>query len=220
MKQYQAMVGSLIFLSQCTRFDIAFSVTQVARNMMSKPTTEHIAAVKRIFRYLKGTPDLPIVYRSSRNNLELKGFADSSWKENEINIWDYVFLANGLIHFSSSLQRITASSTTEAELIALARGGKFGTYLFNLLRELGWSLRPPTIFSDSQGALHLSLNANYSKKSKHLALRFYSLKDLINNDQVIVNHVRTSRQLADILTKYCEKAIHRRLLNAVADFGK
>ncbi|CAM9820608.1 unnamed protein product [Sphacelaria rigidula] len=78
MKQYQAMVGSLIFLSQCTRFDIAFSVTQVAR-YMSKPTTEHMAAVKRIFRYLKGTPDLPIVYRSSRKNLELKGFADSSY---------------------------------------------------------------------------------------------------------------------------------------------
>ncbi|CAM9995648.1 unnamed protein product, partial [Sphacelaria rigidula] len=118
------------------------------------------------------------------------------------------FLANGLIHFSSSLQRITASSTTEAELIALARGGKFGTYLFNLLRELGWSLRPPMIFSDSQGALHLSSNAIYSNKSKHLAIRFYSLKDLINNDQLIVNHVRTSRQLVDILTKYCKKATH------------
>ncbi|CAM9718771.1 unnamed protein product [Sphacelaria rigidula] len=60
MKQYQAMVGSLIFLSQCKRFDIAFSVTQVAR-YMSRPTTQHLAAVKRIFRYPKGTPDLPIV---------------------------------------------------------------------------------------------------------------------------------------------------------------
>ena len=72
------MVGSLIFLSQCTRFDIAFSVTQVAR-YMSKPTTQHLAAVKRIFRYLKGTPDLPIVYRSSSKNLDLQGYCDSSY---------------------------------------------------------------------------------------------------------------------------------------------
>ncbi|CAM9919030.1 unnamed protein product [Sphacelaria rigidula] len=51
IKKYQAMVGSLIFLPQCTRFDIAFSVTQVSR-YISKPTTQHLAAVKRIFRYL------------------------------------------------------------------------------------------------------------------------------------------------------------------------
>ncbi|CAM9807440.1 unnamed protein product, partial [Sphacelaria rigidula] len=75
-------------------------------------------------------------------------------------------------------------------------------------------------FSDSQRALHLSSNTNYSSKSKHLAIRFYSLKDFINNDQLIVNHVRTSRQLADILTNHCEKTIQRRLLNAVVDFGK
>ncbi|CAM9962368.1 unnamed protein product [Sphacelaria rigidula] len=56
------------------------------------------------------------------------------------------FLAGGPVHFSSSLQRITANSTTEAELIALSKCGKFGTYLFNLLREPGWSsMEPATI---------------------------------------------------------------------------
>ena len=131
------------------------------------------------------------------------------------------FLANGLVHFSSSLQRITATSTTEAELIALARGGKFGTYLFNLLRELGWSsIQPPTILSDSQGALHLSSNANYRNESKHLAIRFFSLKDLITNGLIIINYVRTTNQLSDILTKHCERTTHRRLLDAVINFGK
>ncbi|CAM9661499.1 unnamed protein product, partial [Sphacelaria rigidula] len=170
---------------------------------MSKPTTQHSAAVKRIFRYLKGTPDLPIVYRSSGSNSELRGFCDSSYgnKQNICN-WIDVFLSNGLVHFSSSLQRITATSTTQTELIALARGGKFGTYPFNLLRELGWSsIRPSIIFSDSQGALHLFSNANYRNESKHLAIRFFSLKDLITNGQITINYIRTTAQLADILTK-------------------
>ncbi|CAM9912793.1 unnamed protein product, partial [Sphacelaria rigidula] len=52
IKQYQARVGSLIFLSQGTRFVIAFSVTQVSR-YMSRPTTEHLTAAKRIFRHLR-----------------------------------------------------------------------------------------------------------------------------------------------------------------------
>ncbi|CAM9971076.1 unnamed protein product [Sphacelaria rigidula] len=219
IKQYQAMVGVLIFLSQCTRFDIAFSATQVAR-YMSKPITEHLVAVKRIFRYLKGTPDLPIQFGTKM----MCGFVvweRRSWRKNEVNIELHVLSGKWTYIFFSSLQRITALSTTEAEPIALARRGKFDTYLFNLLRELGWSsIQPPTIFSDSQGALHISSNANYSNKSKHLAIRFYSLKDRVNNDQLIVNYVSTSRQLADILIKYCEKTIHRRLLNAVVDLEK
>ncbi|CAN0030647.1 unnamed protein product, partial [Sphacelaria rigidula] len=217
MKQYQAMVGSLIFLSQCTKFDIAFSVTQVAR-YMSRPTTQQLAAVKRIFRYLKGTPDLPIVYRSSGNNLDLRGFCDSSYGNSGIEgkmistSGTMFFLSGGSVHFSSSLQRITATSTTQAELIALARGGKSGTYLFNLLRELGWSsIRPSIIFSDSQGALHLSSNANYRNESNNLAICFFSLKDLITHGKITINYIKTTEQLADILTKFCKQSIHRRL---------
>ena len=131
------------------------------------------------------------------------------------------FFANGLVHFSSSLQKITASSTTEAELISLARCGKFGMYLLNLLRELGWmSIKTPTIFSDSQGALNLSSNSNYSTSSKHLAIKFYNLKDMIKNDLIIINHVKSQNQLADILTKYCEKIVHVRLVRQVMEFGK
>ncbi|CAN0051501.1 unnamed protein product, partial [Sphacelaria rigidula] len=117
--------------------------------------------------------------------------------------------------------RITVTSTTEDKLIALARGGKSGSYLFNLLRELGWSsIRPPIIFSDSQGALHLSSNANYRNESKHLAIRFFSLKDLITNGKITINYIRTIAQLADILTKHCERTTHHRLLDAVMNFGK
>ncbi|CAM9201697.1 unnamed protein product, partial [Sphacelaria rigidula] len=85
------------------------------------------------------------------------------------------FLTGGLVHFSSSLQRITASSTTKAELLALS-------YLFNLLRELGWSsIRPRTISFDPQVDLRLSSKSNYRKASKHLAISFYRLKGLINS---------------------------------------
>ncbi|CAM9899595.1 unnamed protein product [Sphacelaria rigidula] len=129
------------------------------------------------------------------------------------------FLANGLIHFYSSRQRITVSSTTEAELYSTGERRKVRYIPFqSSARARVVVYAASHHFSDSQGALHLSSNANYSNKSKHLAIRFYSLKDLINNDQLIVNHVRTGRQLADILTRYCEKTIHRRLLDAVVDF--
>ncbi|CAN0018345.1 unnamed protein product [Sphacelaria rigidula] len=87
------------------------------------------------------------------------------------------FLSHGLVHFTSSLQRTRTASTTEAESIALAKCGEFGTYLLNLIRELGWSsILPATIYSDSQGALHLSSNTNFSTSSEHMAIRFFNFK--------------------------------------------
>lgn len=160
------MVGRVIFWIQYSRFDTAFSVMQAARHI-SNLTIHHLAAVKRTFRYLKGTPDLPIIYGSSKNNLRLQGFCYSSFGNADTQgrmrlTTETVFcLANGWVHFPSNLQNITASSTTEAELISSARCGKFGTYLSNLIRKLGWSsLETPTMFSDLKGALHLSSNSN------------------------------------------------------------
>ncbi|CAM9763172.1 unnamed protein product, partial [Sphacelaria rigidula] len=123
------------------------------------------------------------------------------------------FLSNGLVHLTSNFQRITATSTTEAELIALSECGKFGTYLFNLIRELGWSsIVPATIRSDSQGALQLSSNANFSTSSKHPAIRFFNLKNMIRAGQLRIHYVRSSEQLADLLTKSCDRIVHQRLL--------
>ncbi|CAM9439074.1 unnamed protein product [Sphacelaria rigidula] len=93
--------------------------------------------------------------------------------------------------------------------------------LLNLPRELGSSsMKTPTIFPDSQGALNLSSNSNYSTSSKHPAIKFFHLKDTMRNDQIITNHVKSENQLADILTEYCEKVVHQRLLQQVEDFGK
>ena len=54
-------VGSLLWLSNGTRPDISYAVSQVAK-YMSDPGMEHWKAVKRILRYLKGSMDRKIVY--------------------------------------------------------------------------------------------------------------------------------------------------------------
>ena len=59
---YQAVVGSLLYLSTKTRPHIAYALSCVAR-FCAKPTKEHCTAVKRILRYLKGTSNLGLIYR-------------------------------------------------------------------------------------------------------------------------------------------------------------
>ncbi|CAM9748479.1 unnamed protein product, partial [Sphacelaria rigidula] len=73
------------------------------------------------------------------------------------------------------------------------------------------------IYSDSQGALHLSSNANFSTSSKHLAIPFFHLKYVIRAGQLRINYVRSSEQLADLLTESCDKIVHQRLLKAITE---
>jgi hypothetical protein len=59
--QYRSIMGSLRYLIH-TRPDIAQSVGIVS-SFMEKPTTEHLAAVKQVLRYVKGTLDHGCMYK-------------------------------------------------------------------------------------------------------------------------------------------------------------
>jgi hypothetical protein len=73
--EYRSIVGSLRYLVH-TRPDIAYSVGYVSR-FMEEPTTEHLAAVKRILRYIAGTRHFGCQYRRSSGHAALVGFSDS-----------------------------------------------------------------------------------------------------------------------------------------------
>ena len=63
-KLYQSMLGSLLYLSRTTRWDISYAVPQKLTRATSKPSTAHLKKAKHVLRYLKGHQELDIVYRS------------------------------------------------------------------------------------------------------------------------------------------------------------
>ncbi|CAL1672301.1 unnamed protein product [Lasius platythorax] len=136
--RYLEAVGSLLYIAQLTRPDIAKSVNAVSR-FCKKPKNIHWTAVKRIFRYLKGTADFCLKY-SRANKSKLLGFSDADWgndKHDRRSISGCTFLLNGAaISWHSKKQRTTALSTVEAEYIALASTCQEAAWLENLVREM------------------------------------------------------------------------------------
>jgi hypothetical protein len=53
-----------MYLTVFTRLDCCFAVNQLAR-FMSNPGPSHVAAARRVLRYLAGTRSLGITYRRS-----------------------------------------------------------------------------------------------------------------------------------------------------------
>ena len=115
---YHEAVGSLMYATLSTHPDICFAVQTVLR-FNSKPGMTHWEVVKRIFKYLKGTKDLWLVYGGEPK--ELLGFADvdRSMAEDRKAVSGYAFMVNGgAVSWSAKRQEIISLSTTESKYIA------------------------------------------------------------------------------------------------------
>jgi hypothetical protein len=118
-KEYRSMIGSLLYLT-ATRPDIQFSVCLCARFEASRRTS-HRQAVKRIFRYLRYTPDFDLWYSAS-SSLALHGFSDADFArcrlDRKSTSGTFQFLGSSLVSWSFRKQSSVAQSTTEAEYVA------------------------------------------------------------------------------------------------------
>ena len=118
--QYQSMVGSLLHAAKTTRPDIAHAVGKVSK-FSAAPTQAHLTAVKRIFRYIKGTIDLKLQYKPIDE--KLLRHSDADW-ENDLNnrhstTGDLFTMSGGAVSWLSQKQAMVALSTAEVEYIAL-----------------------------------------------------------------------------------------------------
>nr|GEW63199.1 retrovirus-related Pol polyprotein from transposon TNT 1-94 [Tanacetum cinerariifolium] len=135
---YALAVESLMFAMICTRPNIVHAVGVVSR-YMTEPGREHWEAVKRIFRYIKGTSDVALCFGDS--DLIVKGYVDSDYAgdlDGSKSTAGYLFTLSGrTISWVSKLQLVVAMSTMEAEYVAVAQANKEAVWLKMLLEELG-----------------------------------------------------------------------------------
>ena len=81
LKLYQQLEGTLMHLSIQTRPDITYAVNKLGQ-FLSNPTPTHWNVLKRVLKYVKGTPEVGITYRGPEATLELLSWTDSSWGDN------------------------------------------------------------------------------------------------------------------------------------------
>ena len=117
---YQQAVGCLIYACN-TRPDIQYAVSQLSR-FMHNPGTKHWQAVKRVFRYLKGTLSLAMFYGASVQSC-LHAFTDSDWAgcyDTRVSIGgNCFFLGSSCISWLSKKQSTMVTSSYEVEYKAI-----------------------------------------------------------------------------------------------------
>jgi hypothetical protein len=204
LEPFREAVGRLIYLTTCTRPDLATAVGVVSRRMHDYKAS-HWLQVKRIFRYLRGTVNLGLTLGGLPETFKLVGYADANYLSSESmqkSLSGYVFkLGIGAISWSSKKQDIVADSSTFAEYIALAHAVKEAAWLRRLLSDITGYDEPVRVYEDNKACIGLVKNAVYSTKTKHIDVRLNLARDFLHRRIIELEHIDTKDMVADAMTK-------------------
>lgn len=210
-RQYQELIGSLLHLSTFSRPDISCSVNMLSQ-FNQDPRKQHWNMAISVLKYLRGTQNAKITYR--RTGQPICAYVDSSWAEDQNDRKSqsgmvFVF-AGAAIDWESRKQHIIATSSAEAEYIALTTAAKRAAYFKFFLMEMGLHSEANAILmhTDSQSAQYIANYHGKRSRSKHLHIRFHYIREAIATGIVNLKYLSTDKMLADSLTKCTSNLKH------------
>ncbi|GJU39486.1 retrovirus-related pol polyprotein from transposon TNT 1-94 [Tanacetum coccineum] len=147
-----------------------------------------------------------LVYgRDQVKHVDFDGFVDADYAKDPDkgrSSTGYVFMVHGyVVSWKATLQHVVTLSTTEAEYIALIEAVKESIWLKCLLIELGVNLRSMVMNCDNQSAIHLSRNAMFHERAKHINVRYHFIREIVKSKEIEVAKIGTKDNAADTFTK-------------------
>ncbi|CAI5993604.1 unnamed protein product [Closterium sp. NIES-65] len=213
---YPELVGCLMYLMTCTRPDLAYPLSILACYVApGRHRPEHMAAAKRVLRYLCSTSGMGLVL-GGRSPVVLTGHADASWADDQAtqrSSQGYTFsLGSGSVSWRATRSSSVLSSSCEAEIYAGAMAAQELRWLTYLLTDLGEPPRsPPVLYVDNKAMLALCREQRLEHRTKHIALRYFLARELQQRGQLRLAYVASEANTADVFTKALAPCDHQRL---------
>mmetsp|Transcript_15115 Transcript_15115/g.61874 ORF Transcript_15115/g.61874 Transcript_15115/m.61874 type:complete len:289 (+) Transcript_15115:2023-2889(+) len=202
---YRELIGALLYISTRTRPDITYAVRLLATKSQ-RFNNEDWQAGKRILRYLRGTINMTLVFTPCQEQEEIAMFVDASWaspRDRKSVTGAIIYLYGNPIAYISKKQTIIATSSSEAEYVALAHGLQKMQWLKNLLTELGVPELPTKVFTDNTACLTWSTDPE-KPLPKHIDIQYQYARQQRDLSNCQFLYIPTQQQVADILTKALE----------------
>ncbi|CAI7861048.1 unnamed protein product [Closterium sp. NIES-54] len=212
---YPELVGCLMYLMTCTRPDLAYPLSILARYVApSRHRKVHWDAAKRVLHYLWSTSRMGLVL-GGWGPVVLTGHADASWVDDSATQWSsqgYTFsLGSGSVSWRSTRSSSVLGSNCEAENYAGAMAAQELWLLTYLLTYLGEQPRsPPVLYVDNKAMIALCQEHRLEHRTKHIALRYFLARELQQRGQLRLACVATRANTADIFTKALLPGEHQR----------
>ncbi|CAI7794671.1 unnamed protein product [Closterium sp. NIES-53] len=211
IQEYQQKLGCLLFAAVTCRPDLSYSASQLA-TYPKCPEQRHLKELNRALLYFVSTPTIGLTYhKGTTTDLKLHGYVDADHAADRVDRRSrtgYVCRLEpvGTISWQSSKQELVALSCAEAEFIALCTATKEGLYLRELLEEAKIAKVPNfSLLCDNQSAIRIANKNGFANRTKHIALRYFFVKDEIEKGKLQLDYCPTTEMAADYLTKKLPK---------------
>ncbi|CAI7889395.1 unnamed protein product [Closterium sp. NIES-53] len=212
---YPELVSCLMYLMTCTRPDLAYPLSIVARYVApGRHRPKHWEAAKRVLRYLCSTLGMGLVLEG-RGPVVLIGQADASWVDDlatQRSSQGYTFrLGSGSVSWRSTRSFSVLSSSCEAEIYAGAMAAQELRWLTYLLTDLGERPRSsPIMYVDNKVMIALCQEHRLEHKTKHIALHYFLDRELQQRGQFCLAYVATRANTDDVFTEALQSGDHQR----------
>ena len=200
---FRSAIGSLMYLATCTRPDLAAAVSELSK-FSQNPGAAHWEGVKRVLRYVSGTVGDGLLYKRGAQ-VEVWGYSDAGHagcQETSKGRSGYVFLSAGAaISWRSSMMKLVTHSSCESEYVGLSEAGNEAVYLHQLQGEMTIGKESVLLLGDNESSLKLAMNPVFHQRSKHIRIKYHSLRDRVEEGLIELCKVDTGLNAADMLTK-------------------
>lgn len=209
IQRYQRKIGSLLFAAVSTRPDVAFATSRLAR-FLNNPSEKHQDAADRVLLYLQSTRTLALAFG---NGDDLKVASDASFADNTLDRKSSQAFAmrlfGGLIGWRANKQDTVTTSTTEAELLALAQAAKETLFISRLLTELSVLFDDKSIIIECDNKQTINLVnaeiATLKTQLRHVDIHNHWLRQEVERGSIKVEYTPSAEMIADGLTKALPK---------------
>lgn len=215
-----SILHKLMFLATRTRPEIAVA-TSFLSTRKDGPNETDKKKLLHILGYLEAHQDYPGILIQPKN-LQLSCFVDASYgchsytNRRRSQIGYTIAIGQSWVMSKSARTKITCDSATAAEVYGLHEALREVLWTRYFVQELGFNQAPIPIFEDNDGTVKLvKLTSGWAGKSKHMEIRYFKAKDMIDDNIIKVIHVNTNQQLADHLTKPLTHAVFKDQIDKV-----
>ena len=193
--QYRSLAGALQYLT----------FTRQICLFMHDPREPHLAALRRIVRYLQGIKQhgLQLLKHQKMN---MTAYSDADWggcpDTRRSTSGFCIYLGDNLVSWSSKRQETVSRSSSEAEYKGVANAVAETCWIRNLLLELKCPITSAMlVYCDNVSVVYLSNNPVKHQRTKHVEINIHFVREKVAMGQVRVLHVPSTSQYADIFTK-------------------
>lgn len=206
--RYMQIVGAVQYLATVSRPDIAYATGALAR-YMAKPTKYLLKCAERLLRYLRGTSEYGLVLNGAKDSSQpdIMAYADSDFQRSTYSTTGMVLCLFGQpVHWRSKRQNILATSSTEAEIMAMNMTSiTLKWFKMLAMGDLSIPAKSTVLYGDNQSAVTVCKDPQSSDRTRHIDGKHKKIQEFIKNNVLTLQWIPTAEMLADCLTKQLPK---------------